>query len=89
MIVEVLPDLKTIVTRAIFIFSGNVLLLRDKSKMHFNGTNKELKFCFKICYSISSNPGLVLRFNEKKNVFLSSSDMVTSSRWLSDSLRYI
>ena len=43
-IVEVLPDLKTIVTRAIFIFSGNVLLLRDKSKMHFNGTNKELNF---------------------------------------------
>ena len=43
-IVEVLSDLKTIVTRAIFIFSGNVLLLRDKSKMRFNGTNKELNF---------------------------------------------
>ena len=43
---EVSPDLKTGVTLAIFIFSGKVSLLRDKSKIYFNGTNKELKFCF-------------------------------------------
>ena len=29
------------------LFSGRVLFLRDKSKMHFNGTNKELKFCWR------------------------------------------
>ena len=39
-----LPDLKTGVTRAILIFSGKVPLLRDESKMYFNGTNKELNF---------------------------------------------
>ena len=43
-VIKVLPDLKTSVTRAIFFFSGKVSFLRDKSKMHLNGTNKELKF---------------------------------------------
>ena len=43
---EVSPDLKTGVTLAIFILSGKVPFLRDKSEIHFNGTNKELKFCF-------------------------------------------
>ena len=43
---EVSPDLKTNVTRKIFIFSGKVPFLRDKSKIHFNGANNDLKFCF-------------------------------------------
>ena len=40
---EVSPKLKTGVTLAIFILSGKVPFLRDKSEIHFNGTNKE--FC--------------------------------------------
>ena len=83
------PDLKTSVTRAIFIFSGKVLLLRHRSKMYFNGTNKELKFCLTISQFISSKPGLLLPFKEKNVVFISSSDKITSSKELSDSLRYI
>ena len=43
---EVSPDLKIGVTLAIFILSGKVPFLRDKSEIHINGTNKELKFCF-------------------------------------------
>ena len=35
------PDFKTGVTRAIFIFSGKVPFLRDKSKMYFNGTKND------------------------------------------------
>ena len=41
---EVSSDFKTGVTQGIYILSGKVPLLRDKLKMHFNGTNKELKF---------------------------------------------
>ena len=43
---EVSPELKTGVALAIFIFSGKMPLLREKSKTHFNGTNKELDFFF-------------------------------------------
>ena len=39
---EVSLDLKTGIICAILIFSGKVPLMRDKSIMHFNGTNKEL-----------------------------------------------
>ena len=83
------PDLKTSVTRAIFIFSGKVSLLREKSKMYFNGTNKELTFCFTISQFISSKPGLLPPFKEKNAVFISSSDKVISSKELSDPLRYV
>ena len=39
------PDRKTGVTGTSFISSGEVPILRDKSKIDFSGTNKELKFC--------------------------------------------
>ena len=45
-IIEVSPDQKTGVTGTIFISFGEVPILRDKSKIDFNGTNKELKFYF-------------------------------------------
>ena len=88
-ITEVSPDLKTGVTRAIFIFSGKVQLLRDNSKMYFNATNKELKFCFTMSQFISSKPGHLPPFKEKNAIFISSSDKVTYSKELSDPLRYI
>ena len=75
---NVSPDLKTGVACSIFILSERVPLLKDKSKMHFNGTNKVLKFCFTISYFISSKPGLLPPFKEK-NAFISSSGKVTSS----------
>ena len=76
---EVSPDLKTGVTRAIFIFSGKVLLLRDKSKMYLNGTNKEFKFLLYNVVIFSSKPGLLPTFKERNALFISSSDKVTSS----------
>ena len=88
---EVSPDLKTGVTHAIFIFSGQVSLLGYKSKMHFNSTNKELKFYYgtlKFYYG-KSKPGLLPPFKEKHFVFISSSDKVISLKELSDLLRYI
>ena len=80
------PDLKAGVTRAIFIFSGKVPLLRDKLKMHFHGTNKESKFCFTMSQFISSKPGSLPPFKDKNTVFISSSDKVISSKELSDPL---
>ena len=67
------PDLKTGVTRTIFIFSGKVPLFRDKSKMHFNATNKELTFYFTVLKFIPSKPGLLLPFKEKNAVFMTGS----------------
>ena len=72
-----------------FIFSEKVTLLRDKSKMNFNETNKELKFCFKMSWFISSKPWPLPNFKEKNAVFISLSDKVTSLKELSDPLRYI
>ena len=86
---EVSPDLETGVTRTIFIFSRKVALLRYKWKIHFNGTNKELNFYFTMLKYIWSKPGLLPTFIEKNAVFISSSDKVTSSKELSDLLRYI
>lgn len=40
------PYLKASENRAIFFFSEKMWLFNDKSKFHFNGANKELKFCF-------------------------------------------
>ena len=83
------PELKTGVTRVIFIFAGKVLFWRDKSKMYFNRTNKELKFCFTMSYFISSKPGLLPLFQENNALSNYSSEKVISSKKLSDSLRYI
>ena len=78
---------KVKVTRGIYVFSGKVPLLRDKSKMHFIGT-KELTFRFTMPQFILLKPGLLPSFKEKSSVFLSLSYKVTSSKELSDRLRY-
>ena len=78
------PDLKTGVTRPIFFFSGMVPFWGVNQKMHFNGSNKELKFCY-----TKFLPELLPPFKGRDAVFISSSDKVTSSKELLDPLRQI
>ena len=82
-------DLKTGVTWAILFFPETMSFMRNKSKIHFNRTNKELKFCFTKLKFIFSKPGLTLRSQEENAVFTSSSDKGNYSKELSDTLRNI
>ena len=61
-----------------------MLLLRDKSKIHFTRTNKELKFCFTMSEFISSKPGILPPFKEKNAVFISPSEKDDSWKELLD-----
>ena len=79
-------DLKTGVTWAILFFPETMSFMRNKSKIHFNRTNKELKFCFTKIKFILSKPGLTLRSQEENTVFTSSSDKGNYSKELSDTL---
>ena len=70
----VLPVVNTNDTIAIFIRSGNTPLCSDGSNNYLREPQSSLKRCLNILNFISSAPGLLLVFREKKASFTSFID---------------